>query len=162
MEDDESTDNNLRVAVGDQSCVGVGNVRPVAPRRAGNFRSEPDGLVPGTLWHARFCLLLRAAGVLGNFSRNSLRSRTRLTRDLALRRRFDLTEWIKLDIRAEYFNVQPIRCSEAPWANPPDTRSGFGLWQGKYYQKRIPDRRNRWADRASCMRRVVRDPRNSR
>jgi hypothetical protein len=46
------------------------------------------------------------AGQTGDFSRNGLRSPYSLDQtDLALRRRFNLTERVKLDIRAEYFNV---------------------------------------------------------
>jgi hypothetical protein len=45
-------------------------------------------------------------GQVGNFPRNGLRSPYSLDQtDLALRRRFNLTERITLDIRAEYFNV---------------------------------------------------------
>jgi hypothetical protein len=42
----------------------------------------------------------------GNFPRNGLRSPYSINQtDLALRRRFNLTERVKLDVRAEYFNV---------------------------------------------------------
>jgi hypothetical protein len=45
-------------------------------------------------------------GVQGDFPRNSLRSPYGIDQtDLALRRRFSLTERVKLDVRAEYFNV---------------------------------------------------------
>jgi hypothetical protein len=45
-------------------------------------------------------------GQTGDFPRNGLRSPYSLDQtDLALRRRFNLTERIKLDVRAEYFNV---------------------------------------------------------
>jgi len=47
-----------------------------------------------------------APGQAGNFPRNSLRSPYSIDQtDLALRRRFNLTERVKLDVRAEYFNV---------------------------------------------------------
>ena len=47
-----------------------------------------------------------AAGQTGDFPRNGLRSAFSIDQtDLALRRRFNLTERVKLDIRAEYFNV---------------------------------------------------------
>ncbi len=46
------------------------------------------------------------AGQTGNFPRNSLRSPYSIDQtDLALRRRFNLTERVKLDVRAEYFNM---------------------------------------------------------
>jgi hypothetical protein len=45
-------------------------------------------------------------GQLGNFPRNGLRSPYSIDQtDMALRRQFSLTERIKLDLRAEYFNV---------------------------------------------------------
>jgi hypothetical protein len=45
-------------------------------------------------------------GQTGNFPRNGLRSPYSINQtDLALRRRFNLTERVKLDVRAEYFNV---------------------------------------------------------
>jgi hypothetical protein len=45
-------------------------------------------------------------GETGSFPRNGLRSPYSINQtDLALRRRFDLTERVKLDVRAEYFNV---------------------------------------------------------
>ena len=47
-----------------------------------------------------------AAGMTGNFPRNGLRSPFSIDQtDLALRRRFNLTERVTLDIRAEYFNI---------------------------------------------------------
>jgi len=45
-------------------------------------------------------------GQTGDFARNGLRSSYSLDQtDLALRWRFNLTERVKLDLRAEYFNV---------------------------------------------------------
>jgi hypothetical protein len=45
-------------------------------------------------------------GKVGDFPRNGLRSPYSINQtDLALRRHFDLTERVKLDVRAEYFNV---------------------------------------------------------
>jgi Carboxypeptidase regulatory-like domain/TonB dependent receptor len=47
-----------------------------------------------------------AAGQTGDFPRNGLRSPYSIDQtDLALRRQFNLSERLKLDIRAEYFNV---------------------------------------------------------
>ncbi len=46
------------------------------------------------------------AGQTGNFPRNGLRSPYSIDQtDLALRRRFNLTERVKIDVRAEYFNA---------------------------------------------------------
>jgi len=45
-------------------------------------------------------------GQTGNFPRNGLRSPVSLNQtDLAVRRRFNLSKQVKLDVRAEYFNV---------------------------------------------------------
>jgi hypothetical protein len=47
-----------------------------------------------------------AAGQTGDFPRNGLRSPYSIDQtDLALRRQFNLTERVKLDVRAEYFNL---------------------------------------------------------
>jgi hypothetical protein len=46
------------------------------------------------------------AGQVGDSPRNGLHSPYSIDQtDVALRRRFDLTERVKLDVRAEYFNV---------------------------------------------------------
>lgn len=67
-----------------------------------------------------------ADGVRGNYPRNSLRSPYSIDQtDLALRRRFNLTERVKLDVRAEYFNVFNHPMFGAPGGNQPDT--GFGI-----------------------------------
>jgi len=67
-----------------------------------------------------------ADGVQGNYPRNSLRSPYSINQtDLALRRRFNLTERIKLDVRAEYFNVFNHPMFGAPGFNQPNT--GFGI-----------------------------------
>jgi len=67
----------------------------------------------------------------GSFPRNGLRSPYSIDQtDLALRRRFDLTERVKLDLRAEYFNVFNHPMFGAPGSSPfqgIDTRwSAFG------------------------------------
>lgn len=62
----------------------------------------------------------------GNFPRNGLRSPyTQNQTDLALRRQFSLTERVKLDLRAEYFNVfnHPVFGSPGSQCNP-DSRWG--------------------------------------
>ena len=65
-------------------------------------------------------------GVQGNYPRNSLRSPYGIDQtDLALRRRFNLTERVKLDVRAEYFNVFNHPMFGAPGFNQPNT--GFGI-----------------------------------
>lgn len=76
-------------------------------------------------------------GQTGNFPRNGLRSPYSLNQtDLALRRQFNLTERVKLDLRAEYFNVfnHPMfgspgsQCNpDSLWGSPGGTaRAAFG------------------------------------
>jgi hypothetical protein len=78
-----------------------------------------------------------SVGQTGNFPRNGLRSPYSLNQtDLALRRQFSLTERVKLDLRAEYFNVfnHPMfgspgsTCNpDSFWGSPGGTvRSAFG------------------------------------
>jgi len=78
-----------------------------------------------------------ALGLSGDFPRNGLRSPYSLNEtDLALRRQFNLSERVKLDLRAEYFNVfnHPMfgspgsQCNPNPlWGSPGGTaRPTFG------------------------------------
>jgi hypothetical protein len=78
-----------------------------------------------------------ALGLSGDFPRNGLRSPYSLNQtDLALRRQFSLSERVKLDLRAEYFNVfnHPMfgspgsQCNPDPlWGSPGGTaRPTFG------------------------------------
>jgi hypothetical protein len=79
---------------------------------------------------------LPAGGATGNFPRNSLRSGYSIDQtDFALRRRFNLTERVKLDLRAEYFNIFNHPMFGAPgsmavpytnWGNGPTAIHGFG------------------------------------
>jgi hypothetical protein len=66
-------------------------------------------------------------GETGNFPRNGLRSPYSINQtDLALRRRFNLTERVKLDVRAEYFNVFNHPMFGLPGSEcAPDTFWGF-------------------------------------
>jgi len=66
-------------------------------------------------------------GGIGNFPRNGLRSPYSIDQtDLALRRRFNLTERVNLDVRAEYFNLfnHPMFGLPGSTCNP-DTLWGF-------------------------------------
>jgi hypothetical protein len=66
-----------------------------------------------------------AANQTGNFPRNGLRSPYSVNQtDLALRRRFNLTERVKLDVRAEYFNLFNHPMFGAPGYNEPETHFG--------------------------------------
>jgi hypothetical protein len=77
-----------------------------------------------------------APGATGDFPRNSLRSGYSIDEtDLALRRRFNLTRRVNLDIRAEYFNVFNHPMFGAPgdgyvpysyWGLGPTASLGFG------------------------------------
>jgi carboxypeptidase family protein/TonB-dependent receptor-like protein len=61
----------------------------------------------------------------GNYPRNSVRSPYGIDQtDLALRRRFSLTERVKLDVRAEYFNVFNHPMFGAPGAPEPNSQFG--------------------------------------
>jgi outer membrane receptor protein involved in Fe transport len=73
-----------------------------------------------------------ASGLTGNFPRNSIRSFFSIKQtDLAVRRRFSLTERVKLDLRVEYFNVFNHPMFGAPGdIFDPETRvgiPGFGM-----------------------------------
>jgi Carboxypeptidase regulatory-like domain/TonB dependent receptor-like, beta-barrel len=60
------------------------------------------------------------AGQMGDFPRNGLRSPYSIDQtDLALRRRFNLTERLQLNVRAEYFNVFNHPMFGAPGASEP-------------------------------------------
>jgi hypothetical protein len=75
-------------------------------------------------------------GVTGDFPRNSLRSGYGIDQtDLAVRRRFNLTERVKFDVRAEYFNIFNHPMFGAPgnvyalytlWGAGPQAAPGFG------------------------------------
>src|ERR1700733_1210299 len=63
-------------------------------------------------------------GQMGNFPRNGLRSPYSIDQtDLAVRRRFDLTERLKLSVRAEYFNVFNHPMFGAPGSGEPGNPS---------------------------------------
>jgi hypothetical protein len=83
-----------------------------------------------------------AAGTRGDLPRNGLRNQFSISQtDVALRRRFDLTERVKLDLRAEYFNVFNHPMFGAPgdgyspyasWGRGPQAASGFGYVRPGY------------------------------
>ena len=80
------------------------------------------------------------AGQTGDFRRDGLRGIFSLDQtDLALRRRFTLTERVKLDIRAEYFNVFNHPMFGAPgsrWA--PSTFWGYGKTPSPFFGLTTP------------------------
>jgi outer membrane receptor protein involved in Fe transport len=69
---------------------------------------------------------LPPSGTMGDFPRNSLRSPYSINQtDLALRRRFNLTERVMLDVRAEYFNLFNHPMFGAPGLDQPNTELGI-------------------------------------
>jgi hypothetical protein len=68
------------------------------------------------------------AGLNGNFPRNSLRGFGFSQTDAALRRQFHLTERVRLEVRAEYFNV----------FNHPNFDSPSSLWGLTSYTEPLP------------------------
>ncbi len=85
-------------AAGD--ILALANVVPAQPY----WIADPTQPAGRALNPAAFSL--PPTGVQGNYPRNSIRSPYGIDQtDLALRRRFNLTERVKLDFRAEYFNV---------------------------------------------------------
>jgi Carboxypeptidase regulatory-like domain/TonB dependent receptor/TonB-dependent Receptor Plug Domain len=69
---------------------------------------------------------LPATGVQGNYPRNSLRSPYSVDQtDLAVRRRFRLTDRLNLNVRAEYFNLFNHPMFGAPGFNQPNTELGI-------------------------------------
>ena len=114
--------------------VTIGAVSPVF----GFYKTQPD-IVPGQpYWLAAptqpggkvlnpAAFTHPASGQTGNFPTNGLRSPFSIDQtDLALRRRFNLTERVKLDVRAEYFNVLNHPMFGAPGSFIPDTYWGNG------------------------------------
>jgi len=89
----------------------------LSPSTGGYYTAQPD-VVPGVpYWLTapgqpggkvlnRAAFTNPAPGQNGDFPRNSIRSLFSIKQtDLAIRRRFSLTERVKLDFRVEYFNV---------------------------------------------------------
>ena len=141
-----AVDGLVRVTSAPPINVTVRVISPVF----GRYRTQPD-IVPGQpYWIADATqpsgtALNPAAftpspvGETGNFPRNGLRSPYSINQtDLALRRRFNLTERVKLDVRAEYFNVfnHPMFGLPGSDCNPSTFWGSQGgtvtstLWQG--------------------------------
>jgi len=64
-----------------------------------------DSTVPGDKYINMNAFTAPPIGQIGDFPRNALRNFGMEQTDLALRRRIDISERVKLDFRAEYFNV---------------------------------------------------------
>jgi outer membrane receptor protein involved in Fe transport len=64
-----------------------------------------DGNAPGGKRLNTAAFIANASNVPGNLTRNLLRNFGMNQTDLALRRRFALTERVKMDLRVEYFNI---------------------------------------------------------
>jgi hypothetical protein len=85
-------------------------------------------------------------GETGDFPRNGLRSPYSINQtDLALRRHFNLTERVKLDVRAEYFNVFNHPMFGLPGSQcAPDTFWGSqGARYDEALEKSVPERPQR-------------------
>jgi len=108
-----AVDGLLRVSSAPPLNVLIGVISPTL----GGFVTQPD-IVPGQpYWIADStqpggkalnpaAFARPASGTIGNFLSNGLRNIYSIDQtDLALRRRFNLSERVKLDVRAEYFNV---------------------------------------------------------
>jgi hypothetical protein len=115
----------LTVVVGNQTSV-VGYHQVLADVVPGQPSWIPDPTQPAGRALNPAAFSTPANGAQGNYPRNSLRSPYSIDQtDLALRRRFNLTERVKLDVRAEYFNVFNHPMFGAPGGTQPDT--GFGI-----------------------------------
>lgn len=89
----------------------------------------PDPTQPGGKALNPAAFVAPPVGQNGNFPTNRLRSPYSINQtDLALRRQFNLTERVKLDVRAEYFNVfnHPMFGLPGSQCNP----DGFWGYQG--------------------------------
>jgi hypothetical protein len=107
-------------------------VRGFSPTLGGNYTTQADIVPSQPVWISDSTqpsgkTLNPAAftsppvGQAGDFPRNGLRSPYSIDQtDLALRRQFNLTERVKLDLRAEYFNVfnHPMFGSPGSQCNP--------------------------------------------
>jgi hypothetical protein len=140
-------DGLLRVTSAWPINVTIGQVSPVF----GQYRTQAD-IVPGQPdWLAAptqpggkvlnpAAFTRPTAGRTGNFPVNGLRGEFSVNQtDLALRRRFNLTERVKLDIRAEYFNVFNHPMFGAPgsgWA--PFTFWGYGSTPNSFFGTTTP------------------------
>jgi hypothetical protein len=128
-----ATDGLVRISSAPPINVTTGNVSLIT----GFYYTQPD-IVPGQpVWipdstqpagralnPAAF--VKPAVDKTGNFPRNGLRSPYSVDQtDLALRRRFNLTDRLNLNVRAEYFNVFNHPMFGAPGANEPETHLGF-------------------------------------
>ena len=144
---DWALDGLLRVSSPPPINVTIGAISPVF----GRHQIQPD-IVPGqpfwledlsqpggkVLNPAAFAR--PAAGTVGNFPRNGLRSLYSLNQlDLALRRRFHLTERLKLDVRVEYFNVFNHPMFGAPGSiSAPFSFLGYGSTPSAIFGKLTP------------------------
>ena len=115
----------LTVVVGNENSI-VGYHQVLANVVPGQPFWIPDPTQPAGRALNPSAFSMPADGAQGNYPRNSLRSPYSINEtDLALRRRFNLTERVKLDVRAEYFNVFNHPMFGAPGGNQPNT--GFGI-----------------------------------
>jgi hypothetical protein len=143
-----AVDGLLRVTSAWPVNVTIGQVSPVF----GQYETQPD-IVPGQpYWLAAptqpggrvvnpAAFTRPQQGQTGDFPVNGLRGQFAINQtDLALRRRFNLTERFQLDIRGEYFNVFNHPMFGAPgsaWA--PFTFWGYGTTPNLFFGTTTPE-----------------------
>lgn len=140
-------DGLLRVSSPPPINVTIGAISPVIGRHAIQpdiVRGQPywiaDASQPGGKALNPAAFARPAAGTVGNFPRNGLRSSYSINQlDVALRRRFNLTERLKLDVRVEYFNVFNHPMFGAPGAgSAPFSFLGYGSTPSSLFGKISP------------------------
>ncbi len=90
-----------------------------------------DAGAPGGRHLNRAAFTMPANNMPGSFQRNSIRNFPLFQADLALRRRFDVTERVKIDLRVEYFNVfnhpnLALGAGDFVWDHDPAVFPNFG------------------------------------
>jgi hypothetical protein len=114
----------ITVFVSNQTSV-IGYNQQLADVVPGQLYWIPDSSQPAGKALNPVAFSIPAPRVQENFLRNSIRSPYSVNQtDIAVRRRFTLSDRFKLNLRAEYFNVFNHPMFGAPGANQPDT--GFG------------------------------------
>ena len=137
-----AVDGLVRVTSAWPINVTIGEVSPVI----GPYQTQPDIVAGQPYWLAAPTqpggkVLNPAAfarppeGETGDFPRDGLRGLFSINEtDLALRRRFSLTERVKLDVRAEYFNVFNHPMFGAPGSSfAPYTAWGYGSTASPFF-----------------------------
>ena len=140
-------DGLLRASSPPPINVTIGMVSPAVGRIVTQPDSVPgqpywiaDGSQPGGRILNGNAFARPIPGTVGNFTRNGLRSPFSIAQlDVALRRRFHLTDRVQLDVRAEYFNLLNHPMFGAPGnGNAPFTFLGYGDTVSPSFGKVLP------------------------